>query len=257
MELDKNLRLVSLGNVELSGFVSSNEYISELDAYIQQKKPSTTCFMNAHMFVESQRRRDLYLSISKFDFVCMDGVPLLWICNAKSERSLTRMAGMDVLPLVLDLANRKNYKICFIGGSENMMSSTRNYLQQNFPRVKDFNYYCPPFGDVTESVLQEVLTVINNCVPDIVFVVLGCPKQELLMSNISGKTNASVLAVGGALPVLIGQQRRAPVWMQKASLEWFYRLIQEPRRLFKRYFVTNSLFLFLILKQWLLRGRTP
>jgi N-acetylglucosaminyldiphosphoundecaprenol N-acetyl-beta-D-mannosaminyltransferase len=66
-----------------------------------------------------------------------------------------------------------------------------------------------------------------------------------------------MIGIGGALPVLIGQQRRAPVWMQKASLEWFYRLIQEPRRLFKRYFVTNSLFLFLILKQWILRGRTP
>ncbi len=77
------------------------------------------------------------------------------------------------------------------------------------------------------------------------------------MSRMKGRINACMIGVGGAVPVLIGQQRRAPVWMQKASLEWLYRLMQEPRRLFKRYFVTNSLFLFLILKQWLLGGRNP
>jgi N-acetylglucosaminyldiphosphoundecaprenol N-acetyl-beta-D-mannosaminyltransferase len=87
----------------------------------------------------------------------------------------------------------------------------------------------------------------------LVFVVLGCPKQELFMSQISPNSAAHYIGIGGALPVMLGMQKRAPLWMQKSSLEWLFRLAQEPRRLFKRYFVTNSLYILLLSKQLLLK----
>jgi N-acetylglucosaminyldiphosphoundecaprenol N-acetyl-beta-D-mannosaminyltransferase len=82
-----------------------------------------------------------------------------------------------------------------------------------------------------------------------VFAVLGCPKQETWMASMKGKIPAVMLGIGGALPVLVGQQKRAPLWMQKNSLEWLYRLAQEPSRLFKRYFKTNTMFLYLMAKE--------
>jgi N-acetylglucosaminyldiphosphoundecaprenol N-acetyl-beta-D-mannosaminyltransferase len=90
----------------------------------------------------------------------------------------------------------------------------------------------------------------------LLFVVLGCPKQEQWMANMAGRINAVMIGIGGALPVLIGMQKRAPKWMQNAGLEWLFRLVQEPRRLFKRYFVTNSVFLYLLSRELVTRTFT-
>ena len=136
-----------------------------------------------------------------------------------------------------------------------MLEQTRFYVSGRHPQILHHHYFSPPFRELSSDENDEVIEKINRSGAHLVFVVLGCPKQEKWMFAMKGKINACMIGIGAALPVLIGQQRRAPVWMQKASLEWLFRLIQEPRRLFKRYLVTNSLFLFLILKQWLLGGR--
>ncbi len=95
-----------------------------------------------------------------------------------------------------------------------------------------------------------VIDKINSSGTHIVFVALGCPKQERWMAKMKGRINACMVGIGGALPVMVGLQKRAPIWMQKIGLEWFFRLLQEPRRLFKRYFITNSLFIYLFLKEY-------
>jgi len=109
--------------------------------------------------------------------------------------------------------------------------------------------YSPPFRWLTEGEEEKIVSNIANSGANMVFVALGCPKQERWMSEMKNQIPAVMVGVGGALPVLVGLQKRAPVWMQKNSLEWFYRLMQEPRRLFKRYFVTNSMFLYLLFKE--------
>ena len=108
--------------------------------------------------------------------------------------------------------------------------------------------HSPPFRVLTEAETETEIQQINASGANMILVALGCPKQERWMANMKGKINAVMVGVGGAFPMLVGIQKRAPLWMQKNSLEWFYRLVQEPRRLFKRYFITNSLFIVLIIK---------
>ena len=100
---------------------------------------------------------------------------------------------------------------------------------------------------------SNIITIINDSNPDFVFVALGCPKQEKWMAEHKGKVNSCMIGLGGALEVYAGVKDRAPLWMQKYSLEWLYRLAQDPRRLWKRYFVTNSLFIILFIKQYIIQ----
>ena len=109
--------------------------------------------------------------------------------------------------------------------------------------------HSPPFRVLTEAETETEIQQINASGANMILVALGCPKQERWMANMKGKINAVMVGVGGAFPMLVGVQKRAPLWMQKNSLEWFYRLAQEPRRLFKRYFITNNLFIMLIIKE--------
>jgi N-acetylglucosaminyldiphosphoundecaprenol N-acetyl-beta-D-mannosaminyltransferase len=107
--------------------------------------------------------------------------------------------------------------------------------------------YSPPFRELTAAEEGEVAAKINASGARLVFVILGCPRQERWMARMKGRVDALMVGVGGALPVLIGMQRRAPVWMQRNGLEWLYRLMQEPRRLFWRYAVTNTVFCWLFI----------
>jgi N-acetylglucosaminyldiphosphoundecaprenol N-acetyl-beta-D-mannosaminyltransferase len=112
------------------------------------------------------------------------------------------------------------------------------------------NLFLIYFIQITEKEEMECINRINASGAHLVFVALGCPKQEKWMAHMKGKINACMVGIGGALPVLVGMQKRAPKFMQKYGLEWLYRLVQEPRRLFKRYLYTNSLFILLLLKQF-------
>jgi N-acetylglucosaminyldiphosphoundecaprenol N-acetyl-beta-D-mannosaminyltransferase len=160
-----------------------------------------------------------------------------------------RVAGMDILPDLLKDAERLNLSVFFYGGTHEMLIKTKEYVQSNYHSLKSHEYFSPPFRNLNEEEESEIIQRINDFEANLVFVILGCPKQEKWMASMKGRINSCMVGIGGALPVMIGMKKRAPRWMQKMSLEWLYRLVQEPRRLFKRYLMTNSLFLFLIVKQ--------
>src|SRR5206468_4540680 len=115
--------------------------------------------------------------------------------------------------------------------------------------VKIAGSISPPFGEISIAEQERYIDMINESGAQIVLVSLGCPKQEIWMATHYKKINAVLLGIGGAFMVTAGLQKRSPKWMQRTSLEWFYRLIQEPRRLFIRYWMTNFLFLWLISKE--------
>nr|WP_315820525.1 WecB/TagA/CpsF family glycosyltransferase [Paraflavitalea speifideiaquila] len=124
-----------------------------------------------------------------------------------------------------------------------------------YPNLKIGGAISPPFGvTLTPQELQHHIDMINQSSSHVVYVALGCPKQEKWMANNYNKINAVLLGIGGALPVLAGVQTRAPKWMQDMSLEWLFRLLQEPRRMFRRYLYTNSYFIWLLTKAWLKKG---
>lgn len=189
--------------------------------------------------------------VNNANLVTPDGMPLVKAMRLLYGVKQERVAGMDLLPELLKEAEKQDLSVFFYGGTKEMLDRTKEYVTTHYPSLEKHQYFSPPFRPLTEEEEQEVMTKINDSGVNLVFVSLGCPKQEKWMASMKGKINACMIGIGGALPVMVGMQKRAPKWMQKLSLEWFYRLIQEPKRLFKRYAITNSLFLWLLLKQLL------
>lgn len=210
---------------------------------------SYVCVANVHMTMEAYWDPTFAAAVNGADLVTPDGMPL-----AKGIKSLygiqqDRVAGMDLLPDLLKMAEKENLGVFFYGGTQAMLDQTKGYVEKRYPQLANVQFYSPPFRPLTSDEEKEVVENINASGAHLVFVALGCPKQERWMASMKGRIQACMLGIGGALPVMIGMQKRAPKWMQKFSLEWLYRLGQEPKRLFKRYFITNTAFVYLFTKQ--------
>lgn len=214
-------------------------------------KPATICVANVHMFAEAQGDNNFLNIVDTADMVTPDGKPIAWALKLLYGIPQDRVAGMDLLPDLLKEMEQKNLSVYFYGGSQAMLDKTKKFIEEKYPALSLAGFYSPPFRPLTVVEENEIIDNINEARPNIVFVILGCPKQERWMHLMKNKLSSVLIGVGGALPVMIGLQKRAPVWMQNAGLEWLYRLMQEPGRLFKRYAVTNSKFVWLIGKEWL------
>ena len=225
-------------------------FVNEL-VEMSDNRSSYTCIANVHMLVEAYSNASFADIVNNADMITPDGMPLTWGLKLLHGVRQDRVAGMDLLPDLLKEAEQKSIPVYFYGGTEKMLTSIRENIPQRYPSLKIAGMFSPPFRELTPAEVELTAQFINNSGAKIVFVILGCPKQELWMGMMKNRINASMIGVGGALPVLLGIQKRAPVWMQRSSLEWLYRLCQEPRRLFKRYAVTNSIFLFLLCKEFI------
>lgn len=233
----------------ISLFISTGNYDEFIERIIElaNTKSSYVCVANVHMLIEAYDNLTFADCVNNSDITTPDGMPI-----AKSMKLLyglkqDRVAGMDILPDLLKKAEEENIQVYFYGGTDEMQHQTALFIQKSYPKLNCVGYDSPPFRPLSETEKIETVQRINNSGAKLVFVALGCPKQEKWMAENKNKINACMIGIGGALPVMIGTQKRAPIWMQKMSLEWLFRLIQEPRRLFKRYFYTNSKFLVLLI----------
>ena len=233
---------ISIGNYSV--------FVNEIVSVAKKHISSYVCIANVHMFIEAYQSQSFLNILTSADIVTPDGMPLVLALRFLKGILQDRVAGMDLLPDLLKNAEQENIKIFFYGGTELMLQKTKQYLTEAYPKLIVGGYYSPPFRTLNENENEEIVEMINNSEAGIVFVVLGCPKQEKWMYSMRGKINSCMIGIGGALPVLVGMNKRAPMWMQKRSLEWFYRLMQEPRRLFKRYLITNSLFVYIVMKEY-------
>jgi N-acetylglucosaminyldiphosphoundecaprenol N-acetyl-beta-D-mannosaminyltransferase len=225
------------------------EFVKSILDLGRRKKSSYVCVANVHMLVEAHWSKSFQQVVNEADIVTPDGMPL-----AKSFKTLygieqERVDGMSLLPLLLSKAVEENLAVYFYGSSTQIIEHTKAFINKDYPSLNVVGMYSPPFRYLTEAEENAVIDRIANSGSNIVFVALGCPKQEQWMAEMKGRIPAVMVGIGGALPVLIGLQKRAPQWMQKNSLEWFYRFMQEPRRLFKRYLITNTTFLYLLFKE--------
>lgn len=233
--------------------ISKGKYSSFIDGIInlcKEKKNAMICVANVHMFIEAYRQEKFLKIVNEADIVTPDGMPLTWALNVLYSIKQPRVAGMDLLPDLLQKAEEYNLSVYFYGGSDSTLTDTNAFLKKKYPQLKIAGTYSPPFRVLSLEEEELIVQQINTVSPDLVFVILGCPKQEKWMAAMKHRVKGVMIGVGGALPVMIGAQKRAPGWMQQFALEWLFRLFQEPRRLFKRYAVTNSLFIWVILKEF-------
>jgi len=236
----------------LSINVSRGKHAEFVDSILdlgRKRKSSYVCVANVHMLVEAHWSGDFQRVVNQADVVTPDGMPLAKSFKVLHNIEQDRVDGMSLLPLLLQKAIDEDMAVYFYGSSRKIIEQTGNFIRKNYPLLRVVGIYSPPFRYLTEAEEEAVIDNIAQSGANIVFVALGCPKQEQWMAEMRGRIPSVMVGIGGALPVLIGLQKRAPQWMQKNSLEWLYRLVQEPRRLFKRYFITNTTFLYLLFKE--------
>jgi N-acetylglucosaminyldiphosphoundecaprenol N-acetyl-beta-D-mannosaminyltransferase len=225
------------------------EFVSAILNYASNKISSYVCVANVHMLIEAYESKAFATIVNDADLVTPDGMPLAKAMDTLYGGTQDRVDGMSLLPVLLDESERTGLSVYFYGGSQATLDATSSYIDIHHPTLKVAGMHSPPFRPLSDAENEDIANVIKNSGANIVFTVLGCPKQEKWMATMRGKIPAVMLGIGGALPVLVGQQKRAPHWMQQNSLEWLYRLAQEPRRLFKRYFKTNTMFMYLMAKE--------
>ena len=236
----------------ISIYISIGTYRSFLNKIIEFARNNTSsyvCVANVHMVIEAYDDKNFAEVVNNADLVTPDGMPLVKSLNYLYGIKQDRVAGMDLLPDLLKLSTEKQISVFFYGGSEILMRTTKWFLEKTYPELIVGGIYSPPFRELSLWEENEVVKRINESKANIVFVVLGCPRQEKWMAKMKGRINACMIGIGGALPVMVGLQRRAPKWMQNASLEWLYRFYKEPIRLFKRYAYTNSCFIYLLCRK--------
>lgn len=242
----KKLNLLSL-SVTTGSYKDITGGILEL---AQRRISSYTCLVNVHMLVEAHLDRNFAGIVNNADVVTADEKPITWGLRLLHHYNKDKIAGADLLPSLLEGAVERQVPVFFLGGTERMLERTRIYAAEKCPDLKIAGTFSPPFRSLTDEEIESIVEMINASGAGLVLVAMGCPKQEKWMASMKGQINACMVGIGGALPVMIGQ-KRAPIWIQNVGLEWMYRLMQEPRRLFKRYAVVNAIFIWLMTKAYI------
>lgn len=224
------------------------EFVDNILKLSKNKTSSYICISNVHMTIESYKNKSFCEVVNSADMATPDGMPLAkaikWLYGTEQER----VAGMDLMPALMGVAEENNMSVYLYGSTDEILKKIVTKAKIEFPNL-ELNLYSPPFRVLSEGEKEKIVSMINQKNPDFVFVALGCPKQEKWMAEHKGKINSCMIGLGGALEVYAGIKSRAPKWMQDYSLEWLYRLIQDPKRLWKRYLMTNTLFMLLLLFQ--------
>jgi N-acetylglucosaminyldiphosphoundecaprenol N-acetyl-beta-D-mannosaminyltransferase len=206
--------------------------------------------VNCHVFTEAYHNPALAKIISHAEIVVPDGAAVSIGMSLLRNRSIHRAPGVDLIVAICETANSSRLRILLLGGLAGAAEKTQNVLEVKFPGLTIASN-CPPFGfEQSPDEIARILEVIHDFRPHIVFVAFGVPKQEFFMEQHLRKTNVPVaMAVGGSFEMLSGMIPRAPRWVRTIGIEWLFRLMLEPRRLFKRYLYTNTEFCFIFLKE--------
>lgn len=224
--------------------------IDRIDDLITRRKRGYICITPVHGIMECRYSEDLRRIYNRAELVTPDGMPVVWLLRAHGHPEVERVYGPDLMLALCAHSLQREYRHFFYGGAEGVADELALRLTQRFAGLKVGGTISPPFRPLTREEDQAVVDEINGSHSDIVWVGLGNPKQEYWMAEHIGQITAPVLiGVGAAFDFHTGRKNQAPRWMQRSGMEWAFRLASEPRRLWKRYLVGNTLFLGHILLQ--------
>jgi len=232
--------------------IQATSYQDACDRITAWVKTAKSCYIiaaNVHVVMTGYWDRNYQRVINNADLVTPDGMPLVWALRLLGSKNQTRVYGPDLMLAWCDRASKLGYPIYLYGTTEQTLEKLSKNLKQKFPNLAIAGSYAPPFGD--NNHLEQDLNRIQISGAKVIFIGLGCPKQEYWMAAAQGKINAVMIGVGAAFDFNSGQVTQAPRWVMKSGLEWMYRLTQEPQRLWRRYLINNPSFVFLFLAQLL------
>lgn len=237
--------------------INWEDVLSRLVAWANQHQSRYVTLCNVHSVVTAAQDSAFNKVIDQADLALPDGAPVAWALRREGFPSQQRINGPDLMWRYLTVAEKLGQSVFFYGSSEHTLEQLKRRLKQAFPKLRIAGMISPPFRELTEEEDRSYVDQINRSGANVVFVGLGCPKQESWMAAHRGHIHSVMLGVGAAFDYHAGVIQRAPQWMQRMGLEWLHRLASEPRRLARRYAVTNSVFMYRVLKSALLGTPSP
>jgi len=232
--------------------IQATTYQGACDRITEWVKTAQSCYIiaaNVHVVMTGYWDCKYQQVLNNADLVTPDGMPLVWALRLLGSKNQTRVYGPDLMLAWCDRASNLGYPIYLYGTTEQTLENLSKNLQQKFPNLVIAGSYAPPFGENNE--FEQDLKRMQISGAKVIFIGLGCPKQEYWMAQAQGKINAVMIGVGAAFDFHSAQVAQAPRWMMKLGLEWMYRLAQEPQRLWRRYLINNPSFIILFLVQFL------
>jgi len=202
------------------------------------------CICNVHSLITARKDEKFRKILDEADMATPDGMPVAWMMRKLGFPLQERINGPDLMWKYCAQAAQRNEPVYLYGNTPKTLASLTARLHMAFPNLQIAGTFSPPFRALTEREDANIVSEINASGARVVFVSLGCPKQEMWMAEHRGRIKAVMIGVGAAFDYHAGTIQRAPLWMQQRGLEWLYRLCSEPRRLWKRYLVTNTQFVF-------------
>lgn len=218
--------------------------------WVNSGKRSYICVANVHLVMECQKDGRLLKRVNNAGLVTPDGMPLVWLSKLYGKKGIERVYGPDLTLKVCQLSEKEGYSIFLLGGNRGRSKHLKQALIKKFPSLSIVGAENTPQRPIPTKKNVQIIEKINRSGANIVLVGMGCPFQEQWVSKNREKLSANVsIGVGAAFDFIAGDVKQAPYWMQDAGLEWFFRLTQDPKRLFFRYTVLNSLFIIAIARQ--------
>jgi len=230
--------------------VHATSYAQSVDAILDWAAAGQSryvCAANVHMVMEGYDSDEFRNCVNQADLVTPDGMPLVWMLRRRGERTATRVYGPDLTLNLLQAAEDGGMPVGFLGGRPEVLQALLRRVASDYPRLQVAYSYAPPFRSLSGEENAAVLKDVAQSGAQLLFVSLGCPKQESWMAANSAGAPVVMVGVGAAFDFLSGSVRQAPQWMRASGFEWAFRFVQEPRRLWRRYVKHNSRFLVLAL----------
>lgn len=255
--LNKYVRKVDKSQIPTCNIMGVNiaainmEWLLEyLDKNLKDLSGDYMCVANVHTTVTAYENPE-YCAVQNGGIMAIpDGGPLSTV-GRKRGYNIERTTGPSLMGEIFKSTAKKGYRHFFYGSKQETLDQLEAKLQENYPGIQIAGMYSPPFRPLMEEEDTAVIKMINDAKPDFVWIGLGAPKQEIWMADHQGKIDGLMIGVGAGFDYYAGNIERAPEWMQRSNMEWFYRLIQDPKRLFGRYLHTNTKFIW----NAFLRGR--
>lgn len=245
---ESQIPTVNVVNTPVSALLFEGQ-IDTIFGWAKRRISKFVCVANVHMLMEAHWNQEFRKVLENADLVTPDGMPLVWLMRLLGCQGQDRVAGLDIFLSVCQRAQECGHKIYFLGSTDDVLVRMGEKLAKDFPKLHIAGMMSPPFRELTAAEDAALVDAVNSSGAEIVFVALGCPKQERWMQQHHGHINAVMLGVGAVFSLYAGCQKRAPLWVREAGLEWLYRLLQEPKRLWKRYGTTIPPFLWLASQQ--------
>jgi len=202
--------------------------------------------INAHNFISSKSDPVLYKAMNNSTLVNIDGMSIVWALKLLGYKNITRASCPDIFNTLISRAEDKQYRLFFLGATSSVIEKAIQNLNLKYPRLLIAGYH---HGFFTDENSDEIADMIKDSMADLLFLGMPSPKKELFSEKYKHRMQVSyTLGVGGVFDILANKTKRAPLWMQKTGIEWLYRLVQEPRRLWHRYLIDNTKFIWTVAK---------